>query len=246
LAGLLARERTEEARSGSGLIKTEGDKVKAVKVLMAAIMTACGRITPGGLGSALDRRHLEDLRLKTDAGLIGAETLREGDPEMRGPGGRLPEKRLRAVITRSGNLPVSGKKIFQVGPPPVVFTGRAQVPLLEKKLAGKARIMALPEGPGGLSVAAALSELGRLGAETVLIEGGARLNYAALAEGAVDEIFLTLAPKISGKTDTAALADGPDFLGRPFLPLELLECNPAETGEIFLRYRVVRELRGQA
>lgn len=216
-----------------------------MKVLIAAIMTVCGRITPGDLGSALDRRHLEGLRLKTDASLIGAETLREGDPEMRGPGGRLSETRLRAVITRSGNLPVADKKIFQVGPPPVVFTGRAQAPFLEEQLAGQARVMALPEGPGGLSVAAAVSELGRLGAETVLIEGGARLNYAALADGAVDEIFLTLAPKLSGKVGSPSLADGPDFLGRPFRPLELLAWTPAETGEIFLHYRVVKEARGQ-
>lgn len=212
---------------------------------MAAIMTACGRISPGGLGSLVDRNHLENLRLKSEASLIGAETLRGGDPEMRGPGGRLSETRLRAVITRSANLPTAGKKFFQVGPPPVVFTGRAQAPFLEEQLAGKGRVITLPEGPGGLSVAAAVSELGRLGAETVLIEGGARLNYAALADGAVDEIFLTLAPKLSGKIGSPSLADGPDFLGRPFLPLELLAWTPAETGEIFLHYRVVKEAHGQ-
>jgi len=227
------------------VLQTEGYKVRWVKVLIVAIMTVCGRITPGGLGSVMDRGHLENLRLKTEASLIGVETLRAGDPEMRGPGGRLSEKRLRAVITGSGRLPVAGKKIFRFGPPPLVFTSRSQAPFLEENLAGKGRVIALPEGPSGLSIKAAVSELGRLGAETVLIEGGGRLNYAALAEDAVDELFLTLAPKLSGKKGSAALADGPDFLGRPFRPLELLECTRAETGEIFLRYRVVRGHGGQ-
>ncbi|RKX33605.1 MAG: 2,5-diamino-6-(ribosylamino)-4(3H)-pyrimidinone 5'-phosphate reductase, partial [Thermotogae bacterium] len=31
-----------------------------------------------------------------------------------------------------------------------------------------------------------------MGARTVLIEGGAMLNYAALSEGVVDEIYLTI------------------------------------------------------
>jgi 2,5-diamino-6-(ribosylamino)-4(3H)-pyrimidinone 5'-phosphate reductase len=96
----------------------------------------------------------------------------------------------------------------------------------------------LPEGTHGLSIDAAISDLGRMGAKTVLIEGGAKLNYSALSEGVVDEILLTIAPKLSGEEGAASLADGPERLGKPFLPLELLDCRPASTGEIFLRYKV--------
>ena len=209
-----------------------------MKVFLICITTACGRITPGNIGSPKDRRHLEDMRMMTDASLLGAGTLREGDPEMRGTGGIIPKNRIRAVITMSGKIPVEGRRLFQMGPPPVVFTSRDHVPSLGKALGHRARVVSLPEGTHGLSVGAAISDLGRMGARTVLIEGGAMLNYAALSEGVVDEIYLTIAPKLSGEEGAASLADGPRHLGEPFLSLKLLECHTAETGEVFLRYKV--------
>lgn len=180
------------------------------------------------------------MRMTTDASLLGAGTLREGDPEMRGPGGVVPKNRIRAIITMSGKIPVKGRRLFQMGPPPVVFTSRDQAPSLGEALGHRARVVSLPEGTHGLSVGAAISDLGRMGARTVLIEGGAMLNYAALSERVVDEIYLTIAPKLSGEKGAASLADGPGHLGKPFLPLELLECRPSSTGEIFLRYKVGR------
>ena len=209
-----------------------------MKVFLICITTACGRITPGKIGSPKDRRHLEDMRMMTDASLLGAGTLREGDPEMRGVGGIIPENRIRAIITMSGKIPIEGQRLFQMGPPPVVFTSRDQAPSLDEALGHKARVVSIPEGTHGLSVGAAISDLGRMGARTVLIEGGAMLNYAALSEGVVDEIYLTIAPKLSGEEGAASLADGPRHLGEPFLSLKLLECHTAETGEVFLRYKV--------
>jgi riboflavin biosynthesis pyrimidine reductase len=209
-----------------------------VKVFLICITTACGRMTPGNIGSPKDRRHLEAIRMMTDASLLGAGTLREGDPEMRGDGGIIPNNRIRAVITMSGKIPVKGRRLFQMGPPPVVFTSRDQAPSLGEVLGHRARVVSLPEGIHGLSISAAILEMGRMGAKTVLIEGGAILNYAALSEGVVDEIYHTIAPKLSGEAGAASLADGPRHLGEPFLSLKLLECHTAETGEVFLRYKV--------
>ena len=74
--------------------------------------------------------------------------------------------------------------------------------------------------------------------DALLIEGGAQLNYAALAEGVVDEIFLTVMPYVSGNVNGATFADGPKHLGEPFLELELLSSEPVSTGELFLHYSV--------
>ena len=212
-----------------------------MEVYLIGVTTICGRIGPGLIGSSLDRRHLEEMRSKTDASLLGAGTLRQGDPEMRGPGGRLDPGRHRAVITHSGRIPVRDRKLFAHEPPPVLFCGHDRAGALSESLGDKARVIILPEGPGGLSVRAAVRELGRLGAKSVLIEGGARLNYAALAEGVPDEIVLTMTPKLSGDEAAPSLADGPGGLGRPFLSLALLECRPAISGELFLRYQVLKD-----
>ncbi|HIJ90527.1 MAG: dihydrofolate reductase family protein [Desulfobulbaceae bacterium] len=210
-----------------------------MKVTIIAAGTICGRIGPGLTGSPVDRSFLEKMRAATDASLLGAETLRQGDPEMRGPEGRLLPKRIRGFITQSGDIPVAGKKIFQYGPPPLIFTGEAQVPGLHHRLGALAQVVSLPPAStGGLSLAAALAHLAKLGAASVLVEGGGGLNYACLRQGVVDEILLTLTPKISGDQQAASLCGGPGPLGDPFLPLILVSCEAAETGELFVKYRV--------
>ena len=85
--------------------------------------------------------------------------------------------------------------------------------------------------------AAAIAELASLGARSVLLEGGGRLNYAALKEKVVDELLITLVPSLSGDTDATSLVAGNGPLGSPFLPLTLVSAEPVSTGEIFLHYR---------
>ncbi len=213
-----------------------------MKITIIAASTICGRIGPGLTGSPVDRGFLEKMRAATDASLLGAETLRQGDPEMRGPGGHLLSQRIRGFITRSGDIPVAGRKIFQQGPPPLIFTGEAAAAGLRDRLGTLAQVVALPaDSVGGLSLAAAFAHLAELGAASVLVEGGGRLNYACLRQGVVDEILLTLTPKLSGDQEAASLCGGPGPLGDPFLSLALVSCEAAETGEVFLKYRVRKE-----
>jgi len=193
-----------------------------------------------GYGSLLDRRRLEETRDKTQASIMGANTLRIENPEMRGTNSTLAPDRIRAIISRSGIIPVTDKKLFNHGPKPVVFTGEDNIFRLQGKLKGKAQVVSLPEGPHGLSLQAALDFFADRGVESVLIEGGSQLNYAALAEGVVDEILLTIMPFVSGEHGTSAFADGPKHLGDPFLELELLSSEPVLSGELFLHYRVKR------
>ena len=181
------------------------------------------------------------MRDRTAASLIGAGTLRDGDPELRGSGGVLAGDRIRAVISASGTLPIHNKKLFQDGPPPLLFTGAKQAAILRDQIGTRAQVVVLPAGPGGLSLIAAIDTLRKMGADSVLIEGGAKLNYAFLKERIVDEILLTIAPKLSGDLQAASVADGPDPLGDPFLELEMVDCQCMDNGELFLTYRLRRE-----
>lgn len=209
-----------------------------MRVLMIAAVTLCGRISPGGMGSPVDRRFLEEQRAATGASLIGAATLREGDAQMRGPGGVLPPQRLRAVITLSGELPVEGRTLFREGPLPLLFTAAAAAPGLIRRVAGRAEVIALPAIGQALSLHRLVDELAARGADSLLIEGGGCLNYAALQQGVVDELLVTITPKLSGHAGVATLVDGPAPLGAPFRNLALLACEQAPTGELFCRYGI--------
>lgn len=208
-----------------------------MKVILVGATTLCGKISPVGYGSLLDRRRLEEARDKTGASIMGANTLRTENPEMRGTNGSLPPDRFRSIISRSGAIPTQGKKLFTHGPEPVVFTSTENIFAVQQGLNGKAQVVVLPEGIHGLSLQAAIDFFAAKGVESLLIEGGAALNYSALAQGVVDEILLTIMPFISGEHDAPAFASGPKYLGNPFLEFELLSCETASTGELFLHYR---------
>jgi riboflavin biosynthesis pyrimidine reductase len=212
-----------------------------MKVILVGATTICGRISPAGQGSLLDRHMLKAARAETGASLMGAETLRSEDPEMRCANGQIPQERIRAIITGSGNIPAADRKLFNTGPQPVIFCGDNISGPLSSQLAERAKVITLPGGPQDLSISAAIEKLGELGTDSVLIEGGGRLNYAALAEGVVDEILLTIMPYVSGEKNGTSFADGPKLLGHPFLQLEMISFDPVSSGEVFLHYRVIRD-----
>ena len=209
-----------------------------MRVSIIVAMTLCGRISPGGMSSVLDRQFLEAQRAATDASLLGAGTLREGDAQMRGPGGSVPPRRLRSVITASGDLPVEERTLFREGPRPLLFTSIAAAPGLRQRLGDRAEVVVLPAIGPALSLSHLVVELASRGARSLLVEGGAHLNYHALHQGVVDEVLVTITPKLSGEIGARTLADGPAPLGAPFLDLTLLACEQATTGELFCRYQV--------
>ncbi len=214
------------------------------EVIMIAASTICGRISPAGFSSIRDRLMLESMRDNTDASLMGAGTLRDADPEMRCSGGRLPEKRIRAFVSASGNIPHKNRKIFINGPEPVIFVPDEKAAKIKKKFSGIADIKGIPESASqsgsGFSMAEVFRILHETGAEKILVEGGGGLNYSCLREGMIDEIILTIAPFISGERGTATVADSEEKISS-LLKLELKECTcSSETGEIFTRYRVIK------
>jgi 2,5-diamino-6-(ribosylamino)-4(3H)-pyrimidinone 5'-phosphate reductase len=184
-----------------------------------------------GIGSALDKRLMRELRAEADVVLHGAGTVR-ADPlsarvppelsELRLERGLTPQP-LGAIITRTGNLPAK-HPYYESETVIYVTTDTAAVhvdwPLVE--------VCHVP------SVDQAVRDLGRRGVRRVLCVGGPTL-YAALFEaGLVDDVFLTLAPKLVGGQEPLTIVKGGSF---GTLVLELRSLVEVE-GELFLRYGV--------
>lgn len=213
-----------------------------MKVIMIAAMTLCGRISPAIMGSGEDRELLERLRAQTDASLVGAATLRAANPEMRGPAGELLP-RIRAIISATGDIPTKKKALFTAGPKPLVFTSFDQATVLETNIGKKAEIYSLPWDTDGLSLNAALDILQKKEVRKLLVEGGGRLNYAALTAGIVDELYLTITPFLSGDIHASSLVDGPVSLGDPFLRAQLVSLERSSSDELFCHYKIDRKRR---
>ncbi len=144
------------------------------------------------------RRHAHALRDRLDAVMVGAGTVRVDDPRLTC---RLPEGRDPIRIVVDGRLRMSPRaRVLRVrSAAPTWVVTAADAPRVREAVlrAAGAEVIRLP-GHGRVRLAAALSELGRRGVTSVLLEGGATLAAAALRGRLVDSVVLFLAPMIIG------------------------------------------------
>ena len=205
------------------------------KVILSAAVTLCGRIGPMPVAGRADRERLLSLRSRTCASLMGANTLREADPEVAVAGGGSGG-RIRAFVSASGRIPCEGRRIFDQAAPPLLFTMPEKAAALAERLGGRAEVVAARSGPGGLDLAQVVRELFRRGRGDVLIEGGGRLNHSAIAQGVVDEIHLTIAPRICGDPAAPLFMAGHRPVGAPFAEFSLEAVDRSPDGDAFLVY----------
>jgi riboflavin biosynthesis pyrimidine reductase len=156
--------------------------------------------------SEADRFVLGLLRALADCVLVGAGTLRDGGQHVwtaraahpaSAPAYALlerPEPDL-VLITGRGELDASRQALER---PTLVLTTDSGRRRLEGTLPATCRIRALGEGPlnGRTLLAAVRAE----GYRRVLTEGGPALLATLVADGLVDELFLTLSPVLGGRT----------------------------------------------
>jgi riboflavin biosynthesis pyrimidine reductase len=206
-------------------------------VVVNFVVSLDGHATVDGrsrkLGDAGDRELFRALRERADAVLVGPGTLAAESygrmlvqPERRRrrvAAGRSAEP-LVATISRSGELPMQiplfaepDAKIVVFSPAPPALTASS---VIHERELGLARALRT------------LRE--RHGVQTLLCEGGPTLFGALLRERLVDELFLTLAPKLVGGASGPAVVSGPP----PEAPAEAKLASVLERdGSLFLRYR---------
>ena len=213
-----------------------------MRVVSNTAITLDGRINTreGGftmLGTARDHARMSRLRAEADAVLVGGRTFRNW------PHPSLPDEADRAALgeRRPWNVVVSRGLDFALDDGFVAEAGIR--PLFLVPESARTRAAGFPvesEGwPGDgadIPVPWILGALERRGVQTLLVEAGGDLLFQFLAAGAIDEMFVTLTPKIAGGR-AASLADGEGFDLAAMPQLSLVACE-REGDELFLRYAV--------
>jgi riboflavin-specific deaminase-like protein len=210
------------------------------------IGTADGKAAIGGragpLGNEADRVLFMEMRTVPEAILVGSGTLRAErygrlvrDPalhERRSQRGLEPEP-LGVVVTRSGRLPFDIPLFSEPGSRVLVYTS---VETSFPETAAEVSVIRMRDDE--LTMTAVLERLrADHGVRSVLCEGGPTVLAALLAEDALDELFLSIAPKLAGGREAPTVVDG---TGLPE-PAELgLVWALESEGYLFLRYVIER------
>jgi riboflavin biosynthesis pyrimidine reductase len=177
----------------------------------------------GGLANQADKDLLALLRKLADVVLVGAGTVRA---EGYGPS-RVPI----AVVTRSCKLDWDSRLFTAQVARPVVLTVATAPAEARARAAEVADVVVA--GERDVDLPGAVDALGERGWRKVLCEGGPTLNGQLAAAGLLDELCLTLSPRMVGGTSKRIL-DGPLLPGPPTYTLASA-CE--QDGFLFLRYR---------
>lgn len=201
-------------------------------------MTIDGRA--GAIGSHTDMEVLHLLRTQVDAVMIGAGTMRAEcygrlvpDPELRGLRERaegLAHDPLAVIVTRSLDLPWScGLFTGGWGRVLIATASDEQIP----ELPTSTRVMRFTDSVDlGELLGVLRSERG---VRALLCEGGPHTHGQLVKRDLLDELFVTVAPKLAGGVGPGLL-EGAAEDPRELEPAWLLE----EQGELYCRFRVRR------
>jgi riboflavin biosynthesis pyrimidine reductase len=200
-------------------------------------------------GRPTDRHLMGLLRACADAIVIGAGTLR-AEPEhlwtpahvypdaadefeqLRARLGLAPEPEL-VVVSASGKVPMRARALAHGA---TILTTPAGARRLQEGLPPASRVEAAGDG-SELDLTEALARLRARGGRRLLTEGGPGLAAGLVAQGLLDELFLTVAPVLAGRRggDRPGLVDGIHLLPGRRLGLELLSLR-RDGPYLFLRY----------
>jgi diaminohydroxyphosphoribosylaminopyrimidine deaminase/5-amino-6-(5-phosphoribosylamino)uracil reductase len=177
-------------------------------------------IPPGGwITSEIARAHVQELRHQNDALMVGAGTILSDDPLLTDRSGR-PRRRplLRVILDSRLRLPLESRLVQNAAADRkndvLVFCASAdhQKKAQLEQLGIRIETIPATEPDGRPDLPAILRRLGQLEITSVMIEGGATVNWTALAWNAVDKIFLFYAPKILAGSGSIPFAAGAGFL----------------------------------
>jgi riboflavin-specific deaminase-like protein len=192
-----------------------------------------------GLSTEVDRRLFHHLRTQADAVMVGAGTAREERYGRMTKNDDLRQKRineglvpdaLAVVVSGRLDLPADLPLLNEPEQPVVIATGS------DAELRGVT---------GPVEYARTGDDMPRLlaylheehGVRSILCEGGPTLNSFLFAAGVVDELFLTLNPKVLSGASALTIVAGRELVE----PAEPSLISVAEhEGELYTRWRFSR------
>jgi riboflavin-specific deaminase-like protein len=178
---------------------------------------------------AEDGRRMRALRARADAVVIGAGNLRADDPD-------LMPSRLRVVVTRTGEGVDPSARIFAAELGGEAVVAHASTMGEPRRAALRSRATLAELGASEVDVAALLAWLAReRGCRVVLCEGGGVLNAQLFAARAVDELYVTLVPRVLGGARAPTMVAGDGFAPDAIPDARLAACDRVGD-ELFLVY----------
>ena len=215
-------------------------------------MTVDGKIATSGGDSKISSREdlvrVHKLRASVDAIVVGISTILADNPRLtvRLVKGKNPA---RVIVDSRGRIPLDSqimRTAFKVKTIVAVTDKAPEEKLMELRDMG-AEVLVISEGkkgrsaavPHGVNLKLLFRKLENMGLKKILVEGGGELNWSLLHLWLVDELTITIAPKIAGGRLATTLVEGDGFDEiAQSIRLQLKKIERKKGGELVLYYKL--------
>lgn len=188
-------------------------------VILKTAMTLDGKIaTKTGeskwITSAISREYVHELRNKVSGIMVGVNTVIADDPSLttRLKGGGSDAARI--IVDSSLRVPLTAKILtIDSSKKTMIFTTENADEDKKNKLNefNNVEVVVTPSNNGRVDLNYLLDFLGNNNIDSVLLEGGASLNFSMIQEGLVDKVITFIAPKIIGGEKSKTPIGGEGF-----------------------------------
>lgn len=219
-------------------------------VVVNVAMSADGKLSTRDrrqvkISGAQDFTRVDRLKAGSDAVMVGIGTVLADDPSLTIKGEDCRQHRksrgvcehpVRVVVDSRARIPLEASILHKGNGLRIVAVSEKADP--EKIAALKHAATVIVAGEQQVDLAALMDELGTMGIQRLMVEGGGELIAGMIRARLVDEIYTFVGNMIIGGRDAPTLADGDGFLTEEEFPwLTLIEARRIENG-ILLHWKV--------
>lgn len=183
------------------------------------------------LGSEYDLIHMDIVRARADAVIFGGKTFRNLPIPIFSKNTTPHKPVWNVIVTVTGDLPFQDRFLNEKRIRPLVYTTQEQ-----SKNVNRVECVGWP---APFTMTDVVQDLKKRGVQNLLVEGGGEMIFQFLQEGLLDEMYVTLCPKIIGGQKSPSLVSGEGFLASQMRNLKLLSQHTIHN-EIYLHYEVLK------
>ena len=223
-----------------------------MKVIINTAMTVDGKIATSSGDSKISSREdlvrVHKLRASVDAIVVGISTILADNPQLtvRLVKGKNPA---RVIVDSRGRIPVDSQIMRTASRVSTIVAVTDQAPeekIMKLRDMG-AQVLIISEGkkgqsaavPRGVNLKLLFRKLEKMRLKKILVEGGGELNWSLLQLRLVDELRITIAPKIAGGRLATTLVEGNGFDEiAQSIKLQLKKIQRKKGGELVLHYKL--------
>lgn len=183
------------------------------RVILSAAVSVDGKIATrtgdSRLSSEDDIARMHELRSRTDAILVGKNTVLRDDPMLTVRHARGPNP-VRVILDSNGEISTNCRILKTAAQVPTILAVSERVDAARlEELALRTEVIVA--GRDSVDITLLLEQLADRGIKTVLVEGGGTVNWEFVRLGLFDEVIVTISPYLLGGNDAVSLVMGSGF-----------------------------------